>query len=157
SHFVSDREQDGEIEEDLSAAAPWRWRWPDGRVLVFDGEGRLARIDAPDHDHVVVQRDRSGRIRSLVDAHGRRLQLEYLGKRLHAVVLPDGNRIAYDYDRHGVLVAVRYPDGRVVRYGYDDPRAFHLLTSIGLPDGSTSRYRYDDALRVAESAPASAP
>ncbi|NLD71025.1 MAG: RHS repeat protein, partial [Limnobacter sp.] len=157
SHFVSDRESDGEIEEDLAAVAPWRWRWPDGRVVVFDGEGRLARIDAPDRDHVVVQRDRAGRIRALVDGFGRRLQLEYLGDRLHAVALPDGNRIGYDYDRHGVLVAVRYPDGRVVRYGYEDPRAFHLLTSIERPDGSTSHYRYDDASRVVESVPASGP
>lgn len=98
-------------------------------------------------------RDRFGALQQIADAAGRSLRLQYRGARLVGLVLPDGARVGYDYDQHGVLSAVRYSDGRTIGYQYDEPRAFHLLTGILLPDGSHSRYRYDELLRVAESIP----
>jgi len=153
ARFIGGDAADGRIDEDLAAPLPWGWHWPDGRVLSFDADGRLARIVAPDRDTLVVRRDRAGRLGSIDDASGRSLRLEYRGARLSALALPDGGRIAYEYDRHGVLAAVRYPGGRVVRHHYEDPRAFHLLTGIETPDGTRSRYRYDESLRVAGSSP----
>ncbi|TXL64635.1 RHS repeat-associated core domain-containing protein [Zeimonas arvi] len=143
----------GSIVEQPGASLPWAWRWVDGRVLRFDLQGALARIEAPDGDRLSLQRDPRGRLAEIRDASGRALELAYAGERLSAIVLPDGLRIRYEYDVHGVLAAARYPDGRALRHHYEDLQAFHLLTGIERPDGRRSRYRYDDLRRVIESRP----
>lgn len=143
----------GSIVEQAGASLPWAWRWPDGRVLRFDLQGALARIEAPDGDRLSLQRDPRGRLAEIRDASGRALELAYAGERLATLVLPGGLRIRYEYDAHGVLAAVRYPDGRALGYHYEDLQAFHLLTGIERPDGRRSRYRYDELRRVIESRP----
>ncbi|MBX3613591.1 MAG: DUF2235 domain-containing protein [Burkholderiaceae bacterium] len=147
--YGSGRIADGLLDEQLAdAAASFVWRWPGGRRVVFDADGRLASIVAADLDAIRLRRDASGRLLEASDNAGRALGFEYAGARLTALRMPDGQRIAYDYDAHGQLAAVRYPDGRTQRYHYEDPRAFHLLTGITDTDGRRSRYAYDDSLRV---------
>ncbi|MCO5106732.1 MAG: DUF2235 domain-containing protein [Burkholderiaceae bacterium] len=147
--YGSGRVADGLVDEQpADAAASFVWRWPGGRRVVFDANGRLASIVAADLDSIRLRRDAQGRPLEASDNAGRTLGFEYAGARLAALRLPDGQRIAYDYDAHGQLVAVRYPDGRTQRYHYEDPRAFHLLTGITDTDGRRSRYAYDDAFRV---------
>ncbi|MBX3590447.1 MAG: DUF2235 domain-containing protein [Burkholderiaceae bacterium] len=147
--YGSGRIADGLVEEQLAdAEASFVWRWPGGRRVVFDADGRLASIVAADLDAIRLRRDASGRLLEAADNVGRALGFEYAGARLAALRLPDGQRIAYDYDAHGQLAMVRYPDGRTQRYHYEDPRAFHLLTGITDTDGRRSRYAYDDAARV---------
>jgi RHS repeat-associated protein len=150
--YGSGRIADGLVDEDFTdAAASFVWRWPGGRRVIFDADGRLASIVAPDVDAIRLRRDAAGRLVEVADSSGRTLGLEYAGTRLAALRLPDGQRVGYDYDVHGQLVAVRYPDGRALRYHYEDPRAFHLLTGVTDSDGRRSRYDYDDALRVSRS------
>ncbi|MFA7666209.1 MAG: RHS repeat-associated core domain-containing protein [Burkholderiaceae bacterium] len=141
----------GWIDEQLDASLPWAWHWPDGRVLRFDRMGRLARIEAPDHDRLVLERDARGRLLAVRDASARSVRLDYADGRLVALTLPGGQRIRYGYDEHRVLTQVGYPDGRSLRYHYDDLQAFHLLTAIERPGRSPTRYRYDDLRRVVES------
>ncbi|MBN9462595.1 MAG: DUF2235 domain-containing protein [Burkholderiales bacterium] len=143
---------DGLLDERRTDAdAAYTWRWPGGRRLLFDAEGRLAAIVSADLDTIRLRRDETGRLLETIDAAGRAFGFEYAGARLTALRLPDGQRIGYEYDAHGQLAGVRYPDGRTQRYHYDDPRAFHLLTGITDTDGRRSRYEYDDALRVSVS------
>ena len=150
--YGSGRIADGLVDENLAhASAAFVWRWPGGRQVIFDADGRLASIVAPDLDTIRLRRDHAGQLVELADSAGRALGLEYAGARLAALRLPDGQRVAYDYDAHGQLTGVRYPDGRVQRYHYDDPRAFHLLTGVSDSDGRRSHYEYDDALRVSRS------
>jgi len=140
---------DGLIDENpADAAAGFVWRWPGGRRVVFDAQGRLASIVAADLDTIRLRRDDAGRLVEASDDSGRALGFEYSGTQLVALRLPDGQRIEYGYDEHGQLVAVRYPDGRTQRHHYEDARAFHLLTGITDTDGRRSRYAYDDARRV---------
>jgi RHS repeat-associated protein len=147
--YGSGRIADGLVDEQLAdAAASFVWRWPGGRRVAFDADGRLASIVAADLDEIRLRRDSGGRLLEASDNAGRALGFEYAGSRLAALRLPDGQRIAYDYDAHGQLAAVRYPDGRTQRYHYEDPRAFHLLTGLTDTDGRRSRYAYDDSLRV---------
>ncbi|MBK9116968.1 MAG: DUF2235 domain-containing protein [Betaproteobacteria bacterium] len=150
--YGSGRIADGLVDEDFaSAPAGFVWRWPGGRRVVFDADGRLASIVAPDLDEIRLRRDADGRLVEVADSSGRTLGLDYAGTRLVSLRLPDGQRVGYEYDAHGQLVGVRYPDGRVLRYHYEDPRAFHLLTGVTDSDGRRSRYDYDDALRVSRS------
>ncbi|MCC7060100.1 MAG: DUF2235 domain-containing protein, partial [Burkholderiaceae bacterium] len=140
---------DGLIEEHPDdAAARFSWRWPGGRRIVFDDDGRLASIVATDLDTIRLRRDESGRLLEAIDAAGRSFGFRYEGSRLRALQLPDGQQVVYDYDSHGQLALVRYPDGRTQRYHYEDPRAFHLLTGITDSDGRRSHHEYDEALRV---------
>jgi len=150
--FAARRVDDGLLDENpAEAAAAFVWRWPGGRRVVFDADGRLASIVAPNLDAIRLRRDDSGRLVEASDTSGRSVGFEYAGARLAALRLPDGQRIDYDYDPHGQLSGVRYPDGRTQRYHYDDPRAFHLLTGITDTDGRRSHHAYDDALRVSRS------
>ncbi|RPH66778.1 MAG: hypothetical protein EHM83_03140, partial [Burkholderiales bacterium] len=150
--FGTGRIADGLVEEDFAdASASFVWRWPGGRRVIFDADGRLAAIVAPNLDAIRLRRDDTGRLAEASDSSGRSIGFDYAGARLAALRLPDGERVGYDYDAYGQLVGVRYPDGRTQRYHYEDPRAFHLLTGITDSDGRRSRYAYDDALRVSSS------
>ena len=126
----------------------WTWRWPGGRELHFDALGRLARIVGADGDALQIVRDASGRIGAVRDHAGRRLRMQYRASRLVAVTATGLGTVRFDYDAHGRLVSATHPDGRIVRYRYDDPRAWERLTAVVDADGRESAYRYDDGGRV---------
>ncbi len=151
--YASRSIDDGLVDEQLGDGVPlaFVWRWPGGRLLRFDRDGRLESIVSADLDRIRIERDRRGRIVEVRDDASRRLGFEYDGARLNALRLPDGQRVRYDYDAHGQLAAVRYPDGRTLRYEYTDPRAFHRLTSVVDTDGRRSEYHYADDGRVLHS------
>jgi len=144
---------DGVVDERRVHGDPvaFAWRWPGGRIVRFDRDGRLDSIVSADRDRIALRRDERGRLVEVRDDAGRTLGFEYDAERLVALRLPDGRRIGYAFDAHGQLVAARYPDGRTLRYEYDDPRAFHRLTAIVDTDGRRSEYRYGDDGRVAYS------
>lgn len=148
--YVSRSIDDGLVDEGRLNGSPvaFSWRWPDGRLLGFDVDGRLESIVSADRDRIRLRRDEIGRVVDVRDDAGRAIGLEYEATRLVALRLPDGRRIRYEFDAHRQLAAVRYPDGRTTRYEYEDPRAFHRLTAIVDTDGRRSEYRYGDAGRV---------
>ncbi len=141
---------DGLVDEQYSNGSPvmFVWRWPGGRVVHFDAEGRLESIVSADRDRIQLRRDERGRVAEVRDDAGRTIGFEYDATRLVGLRLPDGQQLRYEYDAHRQLVGVRYPDGRTLRYEYGDPRAFHRLTAIVDTDGRRSAYRYDDGGRV---------
>ncbi len=151
--YASRTIDDGLVDEQRSDGAPvsWVWRWPGGRLLHFDRDGRLDSIVSADLDRIRVARDDRGRVVEVRDDAQRTIGFEYDDTRLVALRLPDGQRIRYEFDAHRQLVAVRYPDGRALRYEYGDPRAFHRLTAVVDTDGRRSEYRYGDDGRVAGS------
>lgn len=155
--FASSDLHDGLIEERHGPAGrSWLWRWPSGREIEFDHQGRMIGIESPDRDRLSLRRAADGTLESIADRHGRVLRLEYQAARLAALVLPDGGRIVYLYDEARRLVAVRQPDGRLTRYHYEDPRGLIWLTGITEPDGRRSTYRYDGRGRVIETRAAGA-
>lgn len=115
-------------------ASGWDWRWPDGRRLAFDGEGRLTRIVRPGGGVLDIARDPRpgplhGMIQAVRDRGGAALTLHYEigppGPRLARVDTPLG---AFVYEH------LPAPDGK----GW-------LLASATRPDGMQRRYRYDPA------------
>ncbi|MEN9774519.1 MAG: hypothetical protein RL322_1589 [Pseudomonadota bacterium] len=155
--FASPDSQDGLIEErDEALGRRWIWSWPTGRQIEFDARGRLRMIETPDRDRLELTYGPDGRVDAIADRHGRRLSVEYRQGRLSALELPEGRRISYLYDALRRLVGVRYPDGRLLRYHYEDRRADHRLTGVTETDGAHAAYRYDEQGRVIESRPAGA-
>ncbi|HEY0878085.1 MAG TPA: DUF2235 domain-containing protein, partial [Zeimonas sp.] len=144
---------DGFVDEQRTHGVPtaFTWRWPGGRVVHFDRDGRLESIVSADRDRIRLLRDDTGRLVEVRDDAGRAIGFEYAANRLVALRLPDGQAIRYDFDAHGQLVGVRYPGARTLRYEYDDPRSFHRLTAIVDTDGRRSEYRYRDDGRVVRS------
>jgi RHS repeat-associated protein len=145
------------------------WHWMNGRVLRFDGEGRLVSIRASSGAAVLLWYDASGKLSRVVDPQGRELTFEY-GRTgapgFHGIVAihtPVG-RIAYDHpapDRQsaepnlhaGDLVGVRYPvsstgvESRRI-YHFEDKRFPTLLTGISVVEAGNepkrhSTYEYD--------------
>jgi len=153
ARFAARTIDDGLVDEQRSNGVPiaFVWRWPGGRLLHFDRDGRLESIVSADLDRIRVHRDDRGRVVQVRDDAARTIGFEYDDARLVALRLPDGQRIRYEFDAHRQLVAVRYPDGRSLRYEYDDPRAFHRLSAVIDIDGRRSEYRYGEDGRVSSS------
>ncbi|EJE8171149.1 RHS element protein, partial [Escherichia coli] len=100
-------------------------------VLYTEGEGGLKRVVKKEHADGSITRseyDEAGRLKAQTDAAGRRT--EY---RLHMA--------------SGKLTSVVLPDGRTVRYGYNNQLQ---LTSVIYPDGLRSSRKYDRQGRLAE-------
>lgn len=82
----------------------YRWRWPDGRELGFDRNGRLRRIALPGGQALAIERLADGRLASVTDPQGRSLVFHYLTQA---------------ESRPGRLSAIRYVDSPVGRIHYD--------------------------------------
>lgn len=82
----------------------YRWRWPDGRELGFDRNGRLRRILLPGGEALQIGRLADGRLATVTDPQGRSLTFHYL---------PQAGL------RPGRLSAVRHVDTPVGRIFYD--------------------------------------
>ncbi|MBS0511778.1 MAG: DUF2235 domain-containing protein [Proteobacteria bacterium] len=95
----------------------YRWRWTHGegagRILDFDGRGRLTRILAPTGEFVSLLYDTRGSLRRVIDPQGRALDLHYHERTAGAAAapLPTVARIA------SPVGSFRY------RYGADAPAA----------------------------------
>lgn len=176
----------GVIEEDLavvdalrrgtrrehSSVQPWRWKWPDGRVLSFDTRGALRRIQAASGEWLELQYDTHARLARIRDFAGRELRLTYWDRpdewlapfdaaatlrgarhRLRSLRLPDGRSIGYGYDANGLLVEARYPDGTRKRYEYTDHAdALRLARVVDRSGQVTGTYDYDTSGRAFSSA-----
>lgn len=57
------------------------------------------------------------------------------------ITLPDGRKVAFEYDLHGNLLAVTAPGGAVTRYGYDEAGR---LTSVTDPRGNKTTFTLDE-------------
>ena len=130
------------------------WIIPDGRRMHFYGSF-LVRIKWPGHRFLSLHY-RNQRVVSVTDETNRVLQFEYTpgqatGLRgfdetpftahaghLSAIIRPDGQRIAYDYDEQNNLTRVRFPDGTDRQYHYENNAWPNHLT--GLTDRTGIRY-----------------
>nr|WP_258301387.1 RHS repeat-associated core domain-containing protein [Escherichia coli] len=100
-------------------------------VLYTEGEGGLKRVVKKGHADGSITRseyDEAGRLKAQTDAAGRRTEYS-----LHMA--------------SGAVTAVTGPDGRTVRYGYNNQLQ---LTSVTYPDGLRSSRKYDRQGRLAE-------
>jgi len=132
----------GEIRrEGAGYAARYRWHWPDGRLLTFNGLGQLEEIRLPSGEFLRLTYGPAHELVSVTDPQGRSLILRWAGKGeawrgITALSTPVGvfrYEHAQDGPRRGTLTQVRAPDGAVARdYHYEDARHPGHLTGITL-------------------------
>jgi len=128
-------------------AAQWLWTWPDGRQLVFDSDGRLARLAMRPPSALAITLHRHdepgpllGAIRAIVDGNGHTLAFHYSIHQQRAyldrIATPAGT-FRYHYESADPaspgplrLLAVTRPDTMQRRYLYEAQRQggnpFHL-------------------------------
>jgi YD repeat-containing protein len=155
--FVGRRASDGEV---VRIGDAFRWRWPSGRELMFDADGRPTRIRENGRE-LVLRYDEAGQLVYVTDPQRRKLKFEYYANgRLAKVLGPGRLGAAFKYDARGNLVEVANADGTARRYTYDDARHPHHLSAIAAgmarlqPYGKRSsfeqiaRWEYDEKGRA---------
>ena len=143
----------------LDAVDGSTWVVPDGRRLSFRGP-RSVRIDWPDRRFIALAYDT--RLASATDETGRTLRFEWTPGRiglpgyeavpftihpghLAALILPDGQRIEYDYDNRRNLTRARFADGTSRVYRYENEVYPHHLTGLVDRTGTAfASWRHDD-------------
>jgi len=102
---------------------------PDGRVLSFDGTGKLVRITDRNGNTQNLAYS-SGKLASVEDNFGRRLEFVYGGDGKLATLTTPIGPVGYTYDGQGNLTIVTKPDQTTRTYLYEDPNDVHNLTGI---------------------------
>ncbi len=138
----------GEIRrEGAGYAARYRWHWPDGRLLTFNGLGQLEEIRLASGEFLRLTYGPAHELVSVIDPQGRSLILRWAGKGeawrgITALATPVGvfrYEHAQDGAQRGTLTQVRAPDGAVARdYHYEDARHPGHLTGITLKGTDTA-------------------
>ncbi len=141
-------------------AGGYRWIWPEGRELDFDGRGKLVQIRLPTGEFLSLTRGLDGELVKVTDPQGRSLSFEY-APRTHrgfrgviAITSPLG-RFSYAHqNERGLpglsnLIAATHPDGSVWRYHYGADRGEaapdwpHHLTGISFNAPTTAQGKGD--------------
>ena len=136
--------------------------WQDGNLVAVDYAGtrfafgpllgqpqlrRLVSISDPNTNAITLTRDTRGGLLGIRDSAGRELAVRRDGfGRILGIDTPhpDGEGLltlaAFEYDRHGDLIASTDAAGASFRYGYER----RLLVEEQRPAGLTFRFRYDN-------------
>jgi len=110
----------------------------------YDGIDRLLSLTAPDEKSTAYTYD-CCRLSSITDAAGT-LRFEYdISNRLTKFTNTFNQTIGYSYDKNGNLLALTYPDGKVVRYEYDVNNRMKKVTDWL---NNTTTYNYDEANKL---------
>ncbi len=103
----------------------YQWRWPNGKKLDFNADGKLVQIVAPTGEFVSLQYDHKNWLMSVRDPQGRVLRFNYVDP-----------KSAQKGDRYSGLQSIDSPVGRFsYSYGSDLPKGatidkIHLLANL---------------------------
>ncbi|MBA3112621.1 RHS repeat protein, partial [Salmonella enterica] len=115
-------------------------------VLHTEGEGGLKRVikeEKADGSAITREFDNAGRMVAMTDAAGRKTgyRLNIASGNVTEVVTPDGRRVRFSYNDQRQLIATTGPDGLRSRQEFDD---LSRLTQEKSRSGNVTRYFYDD-------------
>ncbi|MBB9915158.1 RHS repeat protein [Escherichia coli] len=116
-------------------------------VLYTEGEGGLKRVVKKEYGDGSITRseyDEAGKLKAQTDAAGRRTEyrLHMASGKLTSVILPDGRTVRYGYNNQLQLTSVTYPDGLRRSRKYD--RQGRLAEEVSR-NGNITRWFYDSS------------
>ncbi|QBR92879.1 DUF6531 domain-containing protein [Nocardioides euryhalodurans] len=114
----------------------------DGKVLTFDGAGRLSALSHGAGTTVRLEHD-AGRLVRVVHERGRSVDLTWADERIVRATGSDGRTVDYAYDDSGRLVTAAGPAG-LRSYAWDDAG---LISSVTDADGVVEAENAYDAHR----------
>ena len=122
----------------------YTWTWTDGRILNFNGDGKLVQIVAPTGEFVSLQRDPKGLLVQVTDPQGRQLRLQYPER-----ATGPGNRFSGVAAIVSPVGTFEYRYGGVMPQGSTAPAASIVANLVGVtyPDRSGRLYHHEDAMR----------
>ena len=136
-----------------SQAQHWLWRWPGGRALRFDTNGRLQAILRDGEPVMHLGYDARGKLIAISASRDGSLSFEYEdtahGNRLVRVLGAQAAVAHYTYDSTGQLSSVTWPDNRGHRFEYEDPSDPLLLTRVLRIDPTSDRESNQGAIEIA--------
>jgi RHS repeat-associated protein len=143
---------DGQLQRN---AAGWLWTWPSGRLVQFDGEGRLTSIQERSGERLDFEFDAQHRLHQVRDRFGQSLRLRYSEDSglLEAVDGPEA-LVRFRYSQGRLIEAYRAENNMISRevYRYEDARHPLLLTSVWVNDQRHKVFAYDELGRAILSA-----
>ncbi len=101
----------------------------DTSVRLFDANGQLLEKRDRSNNSLTITYE-NALPRTIADNFGHVLTLQYNANNLLDALTTPLGLFRYDYDHENNLVAVTRPDGKIVRYLYQDPADPHNLTGI---------------------------
>lgn len=114
---------------------------------VYDGSGRILRVNYPDGSQESSLFDASGNLGVVVDRAGLRLSYVYdAAGRVVAQTAKDGGVVRYTYTGLNPT-AVEGPDGLVTQYAYDK---LYRTVATKNPDQTVTRVKYDEVGNAVE-------
>jgi RHS repeat-associated protein len=125
-----------------------QWQWPDGRALLFNGQGKLVQIQAPTGEFVSLQYDPRGWLSKVTDPQNRVLNLIYLDSATKQTSIAKGE------PKFSGLQSIQSPLGVFsYQYGIAKTQSMNIaaneltanLVKVIKPSGSQWLYHYEDA------------
>lgn len=137
--------------------------YPDGRVVTFKQAGSAFTPSTPfSHDELIATGggyelrhkqtlevevfDAAGQLIGRKDRNGNTITLTYNGEQLARVENQSGRWLTFEYDGDGFITAIHAPEGKTLRYTYQDGD----LVAYTDARGNTTRYRYSDKHQLIE-------
>jgi len=132
---------DGEFSELIETADGYERRFADGRVKVFDPDGRQIEERDRNGNTTTFEYDATGRLIRISDPVGLETRLEYFAGKLAQITDPAGQVTQFRHDSFGNLTEIIEPDGGVRRFEYD--QSVGRVVSHTNQRGLTTEYTYD--------------
>ncbi|MBE8519441.1 type IV secretion protein Rhs [Amycolatopsis sp. H6(2020)] len=129
-----------------------RYAGSDGEILIYPVPGEHDEVWPAEGARWPLRRTPGGQYAISQPETGRTLRFAGAGVApIVAIEDRNGNRIEFDYDAVGALVAVRHPGGWRIEVATDRGLVTGLwLAAADVPPVELVRYRYDDARRLVE-------
>lgn len=128
------------------------WNNPGHDEALFGADGRLESLRDTNGNRLDAVYAGS-RLTELRHTSGKRLRLEWVQDRLSSLIHEDGSKVDYQYDAAGHLLRVTSPRRHSLQYAYSTTNgvaARHALVRTESPGAPSVSYRYDDLGRLVE-------
>jgi YD repeat-containing protein len=107
----------------------WTLTFSDGATETYGSDGLIQNATGADGRQTAYSYDANKQLTTVTNPYGQRIEFTYTDGKISRVTAPGGTA-DYEYDDHGNLAQVIYPDDTRRQYLYEDSNFPHLLTGV---------------------------